>query len=100
MGRQYLRKTVAAPGRRRPVLMPKDPARDAAWMRIVQPLEERFDGIVARAGVVGRGGPAFEEARWMLEELRVGLFAQTIGTPYRVSEERTRRVLDELDAQV
>jgi ATP-dependent helicase HrpA len=50
---------------------------------------------------VGRaGGPAFDEARWMLEELRVGLFAQTIRTPYRVSEERVRRVLDELDRAV
>ncbi len=79
--------------------LPNDPARDAAWMRVVQPLEARFDAIVSRAG--GRAvGPAFEDARWMLEELRVGLFAQTVGTPYRISEARVRRLLDEFDATV
>ncbi|BEP14373.1 ATP-dependent RNA helicase HrpA [Acidothermaceae bacterium B102] len=33
--------------------------------------------------------------RWMIEELRVSLFAQALGTPYRISEERIFRVLDE-----
>ena len=74
--------------------LPKDPARDADWMRRVQPLEARL-GRLVDAGV---RGPAIDDARWMLQELRVGLFAQTIGTPYRVSEERVRRVLDELGA--
>ena len=75
--------------------LPKDPGRDADWMGRVRPLEQRFAGLVDR----GLRGPALDEARWMLEELRVGLFAQTIGTPYRVSEERVRRVLDELDGR-
>jgi ATP-dependent helicase HrpA len=73
--------------------LPKDPARDADWMSRVRPLEQRFERLVDR----GLRGPAVDEARWMLEELRVGLFAQTVGTPYRISEERVRRVLDELD---
>ena len=76
--------------------LPKEPARDAQWMERVRPLELRFARLVD-GGVRGR---AIDEARWMLEELRVGLFAQTIGTPYRVSEERVRRVLDELDSSV
>jgi ATP-dependent helicase HrpA len=75
--------------------LPKEPGRDREWMTRIRPLEERFARI---AGSAHRGGPGIDEARWMLEELRVGLFAQTIGTPYRVSEERVRRVLDELDA--
>jgi ATP-dependent helicase HrpA len=29
----------------------------------------------------------------MIEELRVSLFAQPLGTPYRVSEERVRKAL-------
>jgi ATP-dependent helicase HrpA len=71
----------------------KDPARDADWMSRVRPLEARLDRLID-AGV---RGPAIDEARGMLQELRVGLFAQTVGTPYRVSEERARRVLDELE---
>ena len=74
--------------------LPKDPARDAEWRSRVRPLEERL----ARLVDAGLRGPAIDEAGWMLQELRVGLFAQTIGTPYRVSEERARRVLDELEA--
>jgi ATP-dependent helicase HrpA len=34
--------------------------------------------------------------RWMIEELRVSLFAQTLGTPVRVSEQRILTALDDL----
>lgn len=64
----------------------QDPARDAARMRRVQLLEERYERLP------GSG----EELRWMLEELRVSLFAQSVGTPYRVSEERVGRALDDV----
>jgi ATP-dependent helicase HrpA len=33
------------------------------------------------------------QARWMLEEYRVSLFAQQLGTPYPVSDQRIRKVL-------
>jgi ATP-dependent helicase HrpA len=32
--------------------------------------------------------------RWMLEELRVSVFAQQLGTPNPVSEKRIRRAMD------
>jgi ATP-dependent helicase HrpA len=76
-----------------------DPARDAGWMQRVQPLEQRFERLVASLPA-GTWGPGLEEARWMLEELRVGLFAQTVGTPYRVSEARVMRMLDELESSL
>jgi ATP-dependent helicase HrpA len=34
----------------------------------------------------------------MLEELRVSLFAQTIGTPRPVSEQRVYKAIDQLSA--
>ncbi|MGW0035781.1 ATP-dependent RNA helicase HrpA [Gordonia sp. NPDC003376] len=37
-----------------------------------------------------------EQAHWMVEELRVGLFAQRLGTRYPVSEKRALRTLDRL----
>jgi ATP-dependent helicase HrpA len=36
------------------------------------------------------------EVRWLIEELRVSLFAQQLGTPVKVSEKRIRKVLDAL----
>ena len=34
--------------------------------------------------------------RWMLEELRVNYFAQSLGTPYPISDKRIYRALDDL----
>jgi ATP-dependent helicase HrpA len=34
--------------------------------------------------------------RWMIEELRVSLFAQALGTPVPVSEQRIQKALDQL----
>jgi ATP-dependent helicase HrpA len=39
---------------------------------------------------------ALAELRWMLEELRVSYFAQSLGTPYPVSEKRVLRAIDRL----
>jgi ATP-dependent helicase HrpA len=47
------------------------------------------------------GGPADEglrEIRWMIEELRVNLFAQSLGTAYPVSDKRIYRAMDQLPA--
>jgi ATP-dependent helicase HrpA len=44
----------------------------------------------------GRLDPARTEVRWMIEELRVSLFAQLLGTSYPVSEKRVLRAIDEL----
>jgi ATP-dependent helicase HrpA len=46
----------------------------------------------------GRPDPDLSAIRWMLEELRVSLFAQSLGTPYPVSEKRVLRAIDELRA--
>jgi ATP-dependent helicase HrpA len=41
-----------------------------------------------------RPGPGVQAVRWMIEELRVSLFAQMLGTPGPVSEKRIRAALD------
>ena len=43
----------------------------------------------------GRRDPALREVRWMIEELRVSLFAQSLGTPNPVSEKRILRAIEE-----
>ena len=49
-----------------------------------------------RSRVSGRADERVEELRWMLEELRVSLFAQELGTAYAVSVKRIERWLREV----
>ncbi len=63
-----------------------DPARDAARLAEVKPLEQRYWRLVAeRKGVADA---RMLEFRWLLEELRVSLFAQELRTPQPVSVKR------------
>lgn len=77
--------------------LPGDAARDARRMASVQRVQRRYDDLVDLV-VEGLAPPAvmagLAGVRWMLEELRVSLFAQTLGTPVPVSEERITRALD------
>ncbi|HZE91821.1 MAG TPA: ATP-dependent RNA helicase HrpA, partial [Rhizobacter sp.] len=56
-----------------------DPARDTARMAELRPLEQRYLRLVAeRKGTLDA---RLGEFRWLLEELRVSLFAQELRTP-------------------
>ena len=88
--------------------LPENPARDAANMAIAQRVEQAYRQAVTELRGPGlRESQAGErvlldgnlgEARWMLEELRVSLFAQTLGTQAPVSENRVLAALDRLSA--
>ncbi len=73
-----------------------DPARDAAKMKELQPLEQRYWRLVAERK--GQQDARLQEYRWMLEELRVSLFAQELRTPYPVSAKRLDKVWAQLQA--
>ncbi len=63
-----------------------DPARDAARMAELKPLEQRYWRLLAeRKGVTDE---RMQEYRWLLEELRVSFFAQELRTPQPVSAKR------------
>ena len=66
-----------------------NPARDAAREADIQELEqmwqEKTDGLVKQGQPVSDDLAAF---KWMIEELRVSLFAQELKTPYPVSVKR------------
>ncbi|HHX2527564.1 TPA: GNAT family N-acetyltransferase [Neisseria subflava] len=66
-----------------------NPARDAAREADIQELEqmwqEKIDGLVKQGQPVSDDLTAF---KWMIEELRVSLFAQELKTPYPVSVKR------------
>lgn len=75
--------------------LPRDEA--AAWQ--VAELEEAYRAALARGATSGPGAGDGEraarlaEVRWMLEELRVSLFAQQLGTPQPISAKRVRTAL-------
>jgi ATP-dependent helicase HrpA len=76
--------------------LPENPARDATSMATVRRAEQAYQQAVADLPAARRGQPGVTEVRWMLEELRVSLFAQTLGTQAPVSENRILTALGRL----
>jgi ATP-dependent RNA helicase HrpA len=72
-----------------------EPARDAQRMAELAPLEQAWRRERAsRAKLGGAGGSAaeLEQFGWLLEELRVSLFAQELKTPVPVSAKRLSKL--------
>ncbi|HUY50244.1 MAG TPA: ATP-dependent RNA helicase HrpA [Streptosporangiaceae bacterium] len=76
--------------------MPAAPARDADRMAAVHRATDAYQRAMAELAPPRRCGADARAVRWMIEELRVSLFAQTLGTPGPVSEQRIERALDRL----
>ena len=71
-----------------------DPARDSARLAELRPLEQRCLRMIAeRRGV---RDARLDEFRWLLEELRISLFAQELRTPQPVSVKRLEKVWAQL----
>jgi ATP-dependent helicase HrpA len=71
-----------------------DPGRDAQRLAELRPLEQRYSRQLAdRKGVPDA---RLQEFRWLLEELRVSLFAQELRTPQPVSVKRLEKVWAQL----
>jgi ATP-dependent helicase HrpA len=89
-----------------------DPLRDRELLRPIARLERQLDVLAAavsrRLHPGGPAGPArpgaewtgvaeVDDVRWMLEELRVSTWAQTLGTPRPVSVARIERALARIE---
>jgi ATP-dependent helicase HrpA len=73
-----------------------DHVRDAERMAIVHRVAAEFDAARRDLPPAGQSNPDVMAIRWQVEELRVNLFAQVLGTPGPVSEKRIRTALDAL----
>ncbi len=71
-----------------------DPARDAARLSELRPLEQRYLRLVAERR--GAHDARLDEFRWLLEELRISLFAQELRTPQPVSVKRLEKSWQQL----
>jgi ATP-dependent helicase HrpA len=76
--------------------LPSSVNRDRQLMDQVTSLQEAYLNRVAALPEGRPPGPALERVRWMLEEYRVSLWAQHLGTAYPVSDTRIRKALDSL----
>ncbi len=75
--------------------LPGNVQRDSLNMAVVQALEDDYDDAVSALLPGRRAGTELTRVRWMIEELRVSLFAVELGTAYSVSEKRIRTVLNQ-----
>jgi ATP-dependent helicase HrpA len=86
---RYLKAVIARLDKQR-----ADPARDAARLAELRPLEQRYWRRAAeRRGALDA---RLVDYRWLLEELRVSLFAQELRTPQPVSAKRLDRAWEQL----
>lgn len=72
----------------------ENPGRDQDRARMVARFERRLEELNKRSTPL----PLRDELRWMLEEFRVSIFAQELGTAAPVSEKRLERKFAEVDS--
>ncbi|GAA1692584.1 ATP-dependent RNA helicase HrpA [Nonomuraea maheshkhaliensis] len=76
--------------------LPEEPWRDQEWMDRVHKVEDDYEDVLGKLHPARRTDPDVVEIRWMIEELRVSFFAQTLGTPTPVSEKRIAKAMEKL----
>jgi ATP-dependent helicase HrpA len=78
----------------------ENPGRDAQLMALVHGVTDEYRDALAALPAAARGSEEAQAVRWMIEELRVSLFAQTLGTPAPVSERRVRSAIERIRLSV
>ncbi|MGI6879368.1 ATP-dependent RNA helicase HrpA [Microbacterium sp. gxy059] len=73
--------------------LPDNPGRDRAWMTEFERAATAFSDAGGRIPLPLDAPAPLVRARWLLEELRVGLFAQRLGTAETVSVQRVAKAL-------
>lgn len=73
-----------------------DPDRDAERQDVVDSAKRYLDAKLKRLPPAAQKSRAVKDILWRIEELRVSLFAQRLGTPKPVSERRIQKMVDKL----
>nr|WP_247606735.1 ATP-dependent RNA helicase HrpA [Providencia rettgeri] len=77
-----------------------DPNRDRAQMSKVEHIQNMWQQWLAKLTPIQKDMPEVQEVRWMIEELRISLFAQQLGTPYPISDKRIIQTMDSLSQKL
>jgi ATP-dependent helicase HrpA len=75
---------------------PEDTGRDQLRQAQVEAMLADYEDTLAALHPAERLSAPAREVRWMIEELRVNLFAQSLGTRHPVSDKRIHKALDAL----
>jgi ATP-dependent helicase HrpA len=75
---------------------PADLRRDAVRMDTIHRVTEDYEQVLAELGPSAQAREDVQAIRWMIEELRISLFAQPLGAAIPVSEQRILAALDRL----
>ncbi|MEK8034354.1 ATP-dependent RNA helicase HrpA [Ideonella sp. DXS29W] len=73
-----------------------DPSRDSQRLAELRPMEQRY--LRRLADMKGHADARLDEFRWLLEELRISLFAQELRTPQPVSVKRLEKVWSQISS--
>jgi ATP-dependent helicase HrpA len=74
--------------------LPQAPAADRDRMARVHAVEDAYDDLVSALSPARAEDPKVRDIAWQIEELRVSLWAQQLGTPRPVSEQRIYKAID------
>lgn len=72
-----------------------DPNKDRSFMNAIEEVQTEYQQLVNKLPQIKRKQQHIIDIRWMIEELRVNLFAQQLGTPYPISAKRIKQQIDE-----
>lgn len=76
----------------------QDPNKDRLHLIVIERVSLLYQKLQQQTEKYKTREQAIQQIRWMIEELRVNLFAQQLGTPYPISEKRIKQLIDEIDA--
>ncbi|MFU8851409.1 ATP-dependent RNA helicase HrpA [Micromonospora sp. SL1-18] len=79
--------------------LPGNPQRDKQQQDRIAVVQREYQDMLNALPPARRQSAAVRQIRWMIEELRVNVFAQALGTPYPVSEQRIYRAMDEAEGR-
>jgi ATP-dependent helicase HrpA len=78
--------------------LPGNLARDRQLLAQVHEIEQEYRELRAELPAGGPADEGLRDVRWMIEELRVNFFAQSLGTAYPISDKRIYKAMDQLPA--
>ena len=75
----------------------ESPARDANLQATIDEVEEAYADLRESLSAARAGAADVRAIAWLIEELRVGLFAQRLGTAQQVSAKRVHAAIQAIE---